>query len=52
MAPAKRGPARRVALYQGVMPLHQSAMVGRNAAPLVSVLFWRVPSPDVPARPD
>ena len=44
-APGERGPARRVVVYQGVMPLHQSAMVGRDGAPLLfnAVLARTIP---------
>jgi hypothetical protein len=45
MARGERGPARRVALYQGVMPSHQSAMAVRHAAPLMfnAVLARTIP---------
>jgi hypothetical protein len=48
IAPDKRWPARRVAVYQGLMPLHQSAIVGRDAAPL---LFNVVLARTIPRRP-
>jgi hypothetical protein len=41
----ERGPARRVVVYQGVKPLHQSAMEGRDGAPLIfnAVLARTIP---------
>ena len=47
----ERGPARRVVVYQGVMPLHQSAMVGRDAVPLVFNVVLARTIPRCPRAP-